>query len=118
MNTSPITKHNYEVLIEYESEGQFIATVLGWQDCQVKGKTKEDALNKLRQLLNNRLQNSEIVSLDLSIAESEHPWMKFAGMFKDDPDFEDVLADIEAYRREIEENMQEYYDKIHEEEKV
>lgn len=118
MTPSPLTKHSYEVLIEHQPEGQVSAMVLGWQDCRVEGETKEDALNKLRQLLNNRLQNTEIVSLDVSIPESEHPWMKFAGMFNDDPDFDDVLADIEAYRREVDEDMQEYYRQMDEEEKV
>jgi hypothetical protein len=112
ITSTPLTKQSYDVLIEYQSEGQVNATVLGLQDCQVKGVNKEDALNKLRQLLNNRLQNTEIVSLDLSIPQSKHPWMKFAGMFKDDPDFEDVLADIEAYRHEIDENMQTYYEQL------
>ena len=42
----PSTKHSYEVLIEHQPEGQVNATVLGWQDCQVQGATKEEALNK------------------------------------------------------------------------
>ena len=32
---------------------------------------------------------------------SDDPWVKYAGMFKDDPDFDDLLAEMEAYRREI-----------------
>jgi hypothetical protein len=28
--------------------------------------------------------------------------MQFAGMFQDDPQFEEMLADIQAYRQEIE----------------
>lgn len=32
---------------------------------------------------------------------SDDPWVKYAGMFKDDPDFDDFLAEMEAYRREI-----------------
>jgi predicted RNase H-like HicB family nuclease len=111
-----LTKHSYEVLIKYQPEGEVSATVLGWQDCQVQGATKEEALNKLRQLLTSRLQNTEIVSLDIEIPQSEHPWMKFAGMFKDDTDFEDVLADIEAYRREVDEDSEEYYRQLDAEE--
>jgi predicted RNase H-like HicB family nuclease len=112
----PSTKHSYEVLIEHQPEGQVSATLLGWQDCQVQGATKEEALNKLRHLLTTRLQNTEIVSLDIEIPNSEHPWMKFAGMFKDDPDFEDVLADIKAYRREVDEELSEYYRQLDAEE--
>jgi hypothetical protein len=39
----------------------------------------------------------------------EHPWMKFAGMYEDNPLFDEVLADIEAYRRELDEEMEAYY---------
>ncbi len=101
MTPSPATKHSYSVLIEQEPEGQISATLLGWQDCQTKGDTKQEALNKLHQLLTNRLQNTEIVSLEVEIPQSQHPLLKFAGMFQDDPDFEEVLTDIETYRREI-----------------
>ena len=33
----------------------------------------------------------------------EDPWIKYAGMFTDDPDFEDVMKEIEAYRKELDE---------------
>jgi len=32
-----------------------------------------------------------------------NPWIKYAGMFADDPDFEEVLKDIEAHRKELDE---------------
>lgn len=32
---------------------------------------------------------------------SEHPWMKFAGMFADDPDWDEYQAAIAEYRREV-----------------
>lgn len=40
---------------------------------------------------------------------SENPWIKIAGKYKDDPQFDDMLADIEAYRRERDAQMEEYY---------
>jgi hypothetical protein len=30
-----------------------------------------------------------------------HPWMQFAGMFQNDPQFEEMQADIQVYRQEI-----------------
>lgn len=47
---------------------------------------------------------------------SEHPWMKFAGVFKDDPTFDKVQAYIEEYRRELDAEMEEYYLKLDAEE--
>ena len=79
-------------------------------DCQVFAKTKEEAINILHELMKNRLQNVEIVIQEIEKPiTSEHPWMKFAGKYKDDPQFDDMLADIEAYRRELDAEMEEYY---------
>lgn len=44
--------------------------------------------------------------------------MKFAGMFKDDPDFEEVLADIAAYRHELDREQEDYYRQLDTEEEV
>ena len=73
---------------------------------------------QLRKLLTARLQTTEIVSLEIDLPKPEHPWMKFAGMFKDDPDFEEVLADIAAYRYELDREQKEYYRQLDAEEEV
>ena len=44
--------------------------------------------------------------------------MKFAGKYKDDPQFDDMLADIEAYRRELDAEMEEYYRQLDAEEEI
>ena len=48
-----------------------------------------------------RLNRAEIVPLEIEPAQSAHPWLKFAGIFKDNPLFDDVLTEIETYRREL-----------------
>ncbi|MBC6476885.1 MAG: hypothetical protein GDA56_02900 [Hormoscilla sp. GM7CHS1pb] len=42
----------------------------------------------------------------------DNPWIQNAGIFKDDPQFDDMLADIEAYRRELDAEMEAYYDSL------
>jgi hypothetical protein len=49
----------------------------------------------------DRLSQSEIVTLKIDSPEPEHPWMQFAGMFQNDPQFEEMLTDIQTYRQEI-----------------
>jgi hypothetical protein len=52
--------------------------------------------------LQNRLHNgAEIVTLE--IAPATHPWMGFAGMFKDDPLLEEWKQAMAEYRRQIDE---------------
>ncbi len=80
-----------------------MATVLGWPDLMIKGKTEEETLNNVRQAVTSRLQQSKFVTLDIQDDESNDPWMKFAGMWENDPTFDDFLAEIAAYRRELDE---------------
>jgi len=116
-NSELLDKLNYSVLIE-EKAGFYSATVWGLPDCKASGATREEALKNVRQLLMARLEKAEIVSLEIELPKPEHPWMKFAGMFKDDPDFDEVLADIEAYRRERDAEMEVYYEQLDAEDKV
>jgi predicted RNase H-like HicB family nuclease len=65
-----------------------------------RGVTREEALAKLRAKIQARLKNgTEIIGLE--IGPQPHPWMEFAGMFKDDPMFEDWQKAIAEYRRQV-----------------
>lgn len=48
----------------------------------------------------------------------EHPWMQFFGKYEDDPQFDEMLAYIEEDRRQLDAEMDEYYRKQDEQEKV
>ncbi|MBN3908057.1 MAG: hypothetical protein HWQ35_16320 [Nostoc sp. NMS1] len=96
-NTVP--KLTYDVLIENQQDGRVSATVLGLPDFKGSGVTKEEALEKLIQLLQER--KPEIVTLEIEPPQTEHPWMKFAGMHKDNPLFAETLEYIEAERSQI-----------------
>ncbi|MCC5663524.1 hypothetical protein LC653_06135 [Nostoc sp. CHAB 5784] len=102
-------KLNYDVLIENQADGTVKATLLGLPDCQGLGNTETEAIEKLSQSLQNRLESAKIVTLEIEAPKAENPWMKFAGMFKDDPQFDEMLAHIEADRRELDAQMEEYY---------
>jgi hypothetical protein len=68
-----------------------------------KGATREEALAKLRAKMESRMKKgTEVVGLE--IGAEPHPWMEFAGMFKDDPLFDDWQKAIEEYRRKVDEN--------------
>ena len=40
----------------------------------------------------------------VELTAPSHPWMRFAGMFKDDPDFKEVVDIIAENRREMDED--------------
>jgi predicted RNase H-like HicB family nuclease len=64
-----------------------------------EGATREEALSRLRSQLKARLEAGDIVPLEIDF--QPHPLMEFAGMFKDDPDFEDVVKIMSENRRKM-----------------
>jgi hypothetical protein len=65
-----------------------------------RGATREEALAKLRAKIQTRLKNgTEIVGLE--VGPEPHPLAEFAGMFKDDPLFDDWQKAIAEYRRQV-----------------
>ncbi|MEH2373495.1 type II toxin-antitoxin system HicB family antitoxin [Nostoc sp.] len=102
-STSPITapKLTYDVLIENQQDGTVKAILLGLPDCQGLGNTETEAIEKLSQSLQTRLETAKIVTLEIEAPKVENPWMKFAGMHKDNPLFAEVLEYIEAERSQV-----------------
>ncbi|NJN99429.1 MAG: type II toxin-antitoxin system HicB family antitoxin [Anaerolineales bacterium] len=84
----------YPILLESKKQGGYRATVLGWPDCTAQGATRQEALSHIRQVLSDRLSRAEIIPLEIEPVQPEHPWLKFAGMFKDNPVFAEVVAEL------------------------
>ncbi len=91
----------YRVILERQQAGGFKATVLGWPECSTSAPTRKQTLEMLRENLRKRLAEAEIVDLDVDVPRPDRPWRKFAGMFKDNPLLDEVVEEIEAYRREL-----------------
>jgi predicted RNase H-like HicB family nuclease len=111
-----LNKLNYSVIIEEIKAGLYSAIVWGLPDCKTTGATRQEALTNARQLLIARLEKAEVVSLEIEIPKPEHPWMQFAGKYKDDPYFDEMLEDIKALRRERDAEMEAYYQQLDAEE--
>ncbi|MBD2437022.1 type II toxin-antitoxin system HicB family antitoxin [Nostoc sp. FACHB-110] len=101
-NTSD--KLTYDVLIENQADGQVRATLIGLPDCQGFGSTETEAIEKLSQSLQHRLEAAKIVTLEIETTKKNNPWLKIAGKYKDDPQFEQMLEYIQEYRRELDHN--------------
>src|SRR5262249_55661621 len=72
---------------------------------EVEAPTRDQALAKLKEILQSRLQNgAEVVTLDLS--PPPHPLAEFVGMFKDDPLIEDWKKSVAKYRRKVDKNSE------------
>jgi len=75
--------------------------------------TEETIITKIRQLSPDQLQNLEKLIDQLYQAnhstEKPHPWLEFAGIFKDDPSFDQFLQEMETYRKEVDAQAEEEY---------
>jgi hypothetical protein len=91
----------YDVLIQPQSDGAYRATALGWADLSVVGENQQVALNLIRRAIQERLEQGVLVRVEVETTPAEHPWARFMGMWKDDPTFDDLTAQMAAYRREL-----------------
>ena len=88
------------VLVEPIAQNGFRAKTGEPLPLSAEAATRDEAVQKLRALLAQRLQNgAQLLSLDSS--SEPHPLAEFAGMFKDDPMFQEVVEIIAENRRKM-----------------
>jgi predicted RNase H-like HicB family nuclease len=100
------------VIIKNESDRTVSAALLGWPECKAFGETRSQALQNLQDLVNAQLAEAEIVSVKLTNSRSNNPWVRLAGKYENDPQYDEVLAHIEEYRRELDAETEAYYSQI------
>ena len=88
----------YTVLLQKNKDG-YTATVPVLPGCRTKGPTEKETLEKIRAEIAETLSRTKAVTVEIDApgaTPSSHPWEQFAGIWKDDPTFEDLLTEIEA----------------------
>lgn len=91
------------LVIEKTEEGRSRASVLGLPDCIVEAATDEEAIEKLQQVVIKRLAHARVMEVEIPLSQpnsTQKSWMKYAGVFKDDPDFAEIAERLRAERRE------------------
>ncbi|PSF36006.1 hypothetical protein C7H19_14775 [Aphanothece hegewaldii CCALA 016] len=89
------------ILLERTEVGKTIASILELPNCSVEEPTDEQAIESLKKMVASHLEKIEVIPLKIEIPQSqqtEKPWMKFAGVFKDDPDFDEIVEELRAER--------------------
>jgi hypothetical protein len=91
---------NLPILVGHQPNHLWVARLLGWSECYAEGTTREAAIAALETKLTHQLADMEVVNLQVPLPQS-NPNLAFAGMFVDDPDADEVIAAIAAYREEL-----------------
>lgn len=66
-----------------------------------EGQTPDEAVQRVRDLAAKRLAGGQVVDIDVPGPSQPHPWARWAGIWKDNPDFDDYLRNIAEYRRKV-----------------
>jgi predicted RNase H-like HicB family nuclease len=96
----------YQIFVQNPAERKFKASVVGLHSCIAEGQTKEEAIAGVQIVLEEQLAQGEFVTLNLppltspssETSQAEHPWMKFAGMWAEDPQFDEFVAEMKRER--------------------
>jgi hypothetical protein len=91
------------VVIERVAENSCRAKVGEPVPCSAEGATPDEALQKLRELVADRMANI-IRVVPLELVPAKHPWAPFGGTLRDEPlcdAWQQAMAD---YRRQMDED--------------
>jgi hypothetical protein len=91
------------VMIEPVTGNGYRAVGAGVGTLSAEGPTAEDALQRFRELLAARLAAGLRV-VTVEVPDAGNAWPKLAGMYKDDPLFEEWRKAMAAYRLQVEDD--------------
>jgi hypothetical protein len=115
MNQLSSSRLRVTLRLEAQASGRVAASVIEFPDCRVEAATREAAIAEVQAAFLEQLARSETISWDVPLPfnedlngsgpKADSPWIKYAGMFKDDLDFAEIAAEIRA-EREIEDDTE------------
>lgn len=93
----------FDVILTKQAEDGYVARPVLWPEAAVHGATRQEALNLVRALISDLLSSTQIVQVEVAVPErqGDNPWQAKAGMFANDPTWDDFLAVIADYRADL-----------------
>ena len=93
----------FDVLVTQEANERYTARVLSLPDIVVSGTDERAVLEQVQKALANLHSHSHVVRLDIPDLPgcAADPWLRVAGMWEHDPDWEEFQRAITAYRRMV-----------------
>jgi hypothetical protein len=89
------------VVLEQVNENGYRATALVPTPLVAEAPTRDQAVDKIRELIRERLSHAELIQVEVPVAIGANPWLAIAGTWRDHPDLDSVVENINAYRRKV-----------------
>jgi hypothetical protein len=86
------------LLIETLMSGQIAASIAEFPTFRVEAATQESAVQQLQISFLERAKHIETIDWEVPLDSIEPAWMKYAGVFKDDADFLEIMEEMRAER--------------------
>jgi hypothetical protein len=87
------------LVLETLDSGHVAASILELPQYRVEAETRESAIAQVQEQANDWLNRIELLPFEVSAEKLEmSPWVEFAGMFENDPDFAVIAAAMRAER--------------------
>lgn len=90
----------YDILVT-PVNGHFRGRVIGLSEIVIEAGTRQEVIEQAEREIRQLLAESEIVKIDIEAQSQPHPLAKFAGMWKDDPLFDQFMDAMQSYRAEV-----------------
>lgn len=84
------------LLLENLASGNIAASIFEFPQCRVEAPSRDQAIKQIKTAFLERLTKIEALPWDVSAPSPA--WLKFAGVFRDDPDFRAITALLQAER--------------------
>ncbi len=95
----------YQVFVQSQSDQRFVASIIGMPQVAVAGVTEVEAIAKVKAALESQLAMGKIVTIEVGveggvphIASDSGTKVNPAGVFVDDPTFEDWMEKLTSIR--------------------
>lgn len=94
---------NFDVMLFKQPENGYVARPIFWPDVAAHGETEQEAIDRVRELLRDLLNQVQVVKveIDLPANQTNNPWLTKAGMFANDPTWDDFLKVMHDYRQQL-----------------
>jgi predicted RNase H-like HicB family nuclease len=101
--TAPKQEITVTLMLEPQASGGFVASAVEFPAVRVEAATEAAAIAELQQALGAHVAHAKIMPWVMPVSPIEAAidppaWAKFAGIFRDNPMFDEVMASIQADR--------------------